>query len=107
MSWYNLLMSRMDLSENRFLTDYRVVSFIVEANGQKYELAINQIYISDKITMFYTIFKPDEYDHIIFMSTFTQSWVKAKQIFKDVVLQMEERYGINREDYPELSSFTS
>jgi hypothetical protein len=100
-------MSRMDLSENRFLTDYRVVSFIVESNDQQYELAINQIYISSEITMFYTIFKPNEYDHIIFMSSFTQSWVKAKQIFKDVVAQIEQSYGIVVEDYPDLALFIS
>lgn len=99
-------MSRMDLSANRFLTDDRQVSFIVSSGDQNYELAMSAILAGDSLT-FYTIFKPAEYDHIIYMSSFTPSWVKAKQLFKEILNQVVESYSISVDDYPDIVSFIS
>lgn len=97
-------MSEIDISINRFLTDYRQKSFIISANDQDFELAISSLHAGGKVT-FYCIFKPVEYDHIIYMSTFTTSWSKARGLFKDITNQVVESYGVNVEDYPSLAAF--
>ncbi|MGA1048998.1 MAG: hypothetical protein ACO3UU_13405 [Minisyncoccia bacterium] len=97
-------MEHIDLSTNRFLTDFRIKKFILTSNGQEYELAISNILSEDYLT-FYTIFKPVDYDHIIYMSAFNKSWKNAKKIFKDVVLQVIDNYNINIEEYHELQLF--
>jgi hypothetical protein len=104
MAWYNDLVDNNNLSHNRFLTDYRLKKFILTANEQDYELAISSIMSGEHIS-FYTIFKPVDYDHIIYMSAFTKSWTTAKVIFKEIANQVISNYNINIEDYPELSSF--
>ncbi len=96
----------MDLSSNRFLTDDRQVSFIIDAGEQKYELAMSGILAGDTLT-FYTIFKPLDYDHIIYMSSFTPSWVQAKQLFSEILNQVVDTYSISLEDYPDIVSFIS
>ncbi len=100
-------MSDIDLSTNRFLSDYRIKKFFIDSNDQRYELSISNIIGSHGQQAFYTIFKPVEHDHIIYMSGFTTSWNSAKKIFKDIVLHMSEKYNVNVEDYPELQSFIS
>lgn len=97
-------MSTIQESTNRFLTDHRLKSFIINSSDQQYQLAMSGIISGDVIT-FYTIFKPVDYDHIIYMSTFSPSWKTAKSIFKDIALQIAESYNINLEEYPDLHSF--
>ena len=92
------------MSHNRFLTDYRLKKFILTTDQQQYELAISSI-ISGEYISFYTIFKPIDYDHIIYMSAFTNSWSTAKIIFKEIANQVVDNYNINIEEYPELRSF--
>jgi len=97
-------MSELNLSVNRLLNDHRQISFIVTANGQDFELAISAISVADQMT-FYSIFKPVDYDHIISLSAFSPSWVKAKALFKELVLEVSNSYGISLDSYPELSTF--
>lgn len=100
-------MQDINLSVNRFLTDYRVKNFFILSNNQEYELAISNIIGNAGEQAFYTIFKPVDYDHIIYMSQFTTSWVTAKKIFKDIALHMLEQYNVNIEEYSDLQSFLS
>ena len=99
-------MSRMDLSTNRFLTDDRQISFIISSGEQDYELAMSAIQAGDSLT-FYTIFKPVGYDHIVYMSSFTPSWINAKALFKEILDQVVGSYSISIDDYPEIVSFIS
>jgi len=95
----------LNLSVNRFLTDYRMKQFFIESSGQNYELAISQITGHDGRLAFYTMFKPVEYDHIIYMSQFTSSWITAKKVFKEIASQVAANYNIDIEEYPDLHSF--
>ncbi len=97
-------MSGMNLSANRFLTDHRLVKFVLDIDGQNYELAMSAIIAGSNLT-FYTIFKPEQYDHIIYMSSFTPSWKGAKVIFNEMLQQVVSNYNVDLEQYPDLSSF--
>lgn len=81
-------------------------TFPLDIRGQKYELSVLSFVANDNL-YFYSIFKPTEYDHIIYSSEATPSWniakINTEVIFDDVC----KKYDINREDYSDIVSFIS
>jgi hypothetical protein len=88
------------------LLDYRQISFCVSINDQDFELAILSFNFSGT-TLFYTIFKPTEYNHIIHMSPITEMWKVAKNDFSQIFNEVCSYNNLNIEDFQDIVSFIS
>lgn len=86
------------------LLDFRQVSFELNINNQKYELAILS-FLTQIDTFFYSIFKPTEYDHVIHLSTATDRWNIVKGDFFQIFKEVCQYNNINMNDYPDILSF--
>lgn len=85
-------------------TDFRQVSFNMELDNQNFELAILSLYYNND-TLFYVIFKPVDYNHIIHLTPITSSWRVVCHDFKKVFDEVCSYYNINENIYPNIVDF--
>lgn len=90
------------------LSDFRQVSFNLNINNQYFELAILSFFIpwdGQFINLFYVIFKPVEYDHIIHITPMTPMWNIVKKDLLKVFEEVCSYNNINMDNFPDVVSF--
>lgn len=90
------------------LLDFRQVSFILNINDQSFELAILSFIIpwnDENLNIFYVIFKPTEYDHVIHLTPMTPMWNVAKKDLERIFKEVCSYDNLNIDDFPEVVSF--
>lgn len=88
------------------LINNRQKTFTLNIDKQEYELVVLS-FIGNGDIYFYTIFKPIDYDHIIYTSDVTKSWKTAKLICGGIFDDICNKYNLDKNSYPDIMAFTS
>lgn len=78
--------------------------FIINIDGQEYNFSILSKSVGDR-QFFYSVFKPLEFDHVIYISEITDSWYSAKSSMNQIFNEVCQYFELEESNYSDIINF--